>query len=96
MSTLLVVVATLVAKPGHEATLKAAPERLVPPSRAEAGCSRYELHADNAQPGSFVMLEEWRDLDAVQEHEATPHFKALLQAIDGKADLHIVQLTKIA
>lgn len=33
----LIVVATLTAKPGHEAALKAALEKIVPPSRAEAG-----------------------------------------------------------
>ncbi|WP_295999215.1 putative quinol monooxygenase [Rugamonas sp.] len=96
MSNLLVVVATLVAKPGHEATLKSALERVVPPSRAEAGCSRYELHSDNELPGRFIVLEEWRDAEALRQHEATPHFAALVQAIAGLADVQVSKLTKIA
>lgn len=96
MSNLLVVVATLVAKPGHEATLKSALEAVVPPSRAEAGCSRYELHSDNDQPGRFIVLEEWRDAEALRLHEAAPHFATLVNAIAGLADVHVAKLTKIA
>ena len=96
MSNSLVVVATLVAKPGHEATLRAALELVVPPSRAEAGCSRYELHSDNEQAGRFVMLEEWRDGAALQQHETTAHFQALVRSIAGLADVQLSKLTKIA
>lgn len=92
----LVVVATIVAKPGHEATVRQALEQVVPPSRAEAACRRYELHVDNAAPASFTMLEEWDSAAALQEHEGTAHFQALVAAVGGKADIVISQLTKIA
>ncbi len=96
MDQTLVIVATLTAKPGHGATLKAALETVVPPSRAEAGCHRYDLHADNGNPDSFVMLEEWRDAAALTEHESTPHFQALVAAVGGIAEIHISKLTQIA
>ena len=96
MDQKLVIVATLTAKPGHGATLKAALEKVVPPSRAEAGCHRYDLHADNENPDSFVMLEEWRDAAALTEHESTPHFQALVAAVGGIAEIQIRKLTQIA
>ena len=91
----LVVVATLTAKPGHEAALKAALEKIVAPSRAEAGCSRYELHGDIEQAGRFVMIETWRDQQALTEHEATPHCHTLVQEVGGKADVQVVKLDKL-
>ena len=91
----LIVVATLTARPGHEATLKAALEKIVPPSRAEAGCSRYELHADIEHAGRFVMIETWHDQQALTEHEATPHFQALLQEVGGKVDVQVLKLDKL-
>jgi quinol monooxygenase YgiN len=92
----LIVIATLVAQPGKESAVRAALEQVVPPSRAEAGCSRYELHVDNAAPGKFVMLEEWSGEAALKEHEATPHFQALAKAVDGMAKIYIEKLTKLA
>lgn len=95
MSQLLTVVATITAKPGAEAAVRQALERVVPPSRAEAGCRRYELHVDNAAPATFVMLEEWVSAAALAEHEATPHFGALVAAIGGQADIRVDKLTKL-
>jgi quinol monooxygenase YgiN len=91
----LIIVATLTARPGHEAVLKAALERIVPLSRAEDGCIRYDLHADLANPASFVMLEAWRDAEALARHEATPHFKQLLDTVGGLVDVQIVKLNQV-
>lgn len=96
MSTPLTVVATIIAQPGHEAAVRGALEQVVPPSRAEAGCHRYELHVDNGAPGKFVMLEEWSGEAALKEHEATPHFQALAAAIGKVAQISIDKLTKLA
>ena len=92
----LIIVATLAAKPGHEATVRAELEKMIAPSRAEAGCVRYELHVDHADAARFVMLEEWRGEEAFKIHEATPHFQALVAAIGGKADISLSKLAKIA
>jgi len=42
------------------------------------------------------MLEEWRDQAALQQHEATAHFQALVKSIAGLADVQLSKLTKIA
>jgi len=91
----LIVVATLTAKPGQEAVLKAALERVVPPSRAEAGCIRYDPHYDLEQPGRYVIVEAWRGAEAHAWHTATPHFLELVQAIDGLAEIQILKLNQL-
>lgn len=91
----LIVVATITAKEGNEVLVREALERVVPPSRAEAGCLRYDLNIDLGNHASFVMLEAWRDQDALDVHEATPHFLDLVKAIGGKADIQIVKLNQV-
>ncbi|TFW26028.1 putative quinol monooxygenase [Duganella callida] len=91
----LIVVATITAREGNEALVRAALEQVVPPSRAEAGCKRYDLHVDLGNHASFVMLEAWRDAEALAAHEATPHFQALVEAIGGKADIQILKLNQV-
>jgi quinol monooxygenase YgiN len=96
MTALLTVVATITASPGAEAAVREALEQVVPPSRAEAACRRYELHVDHSAPAKFVMLEEWDSQAALTEHEATPHFLALVAAIGGQAEVRVEKLTKLA
>ena len=91
----LIVVATITAREGHAALVRAALERVVPASRAEAGCLRYDLHVDLGNHASFVMLEAWRDAAALALHEATPHFQELVAAVAGKADIQILKLNQV-
>jgi quinol monooxygenase YgiN len=91
----LIVVATITAKEGNEVLVREALERVVPPSRAEAGCLRYDLNIDLGNHASFVMLEAWRDEAALSAHEATPHFQDLVKAVGGKADIQILKLNQI-
>jgi quinol monooxygenase YgiN len=91
----LIVVATIAARDGHVALVREALEAVVPPSRAEAGCLRYDLHVDLGNHASFIMLETWRDEAALAAHEATPHFQQLVQAVAGKADVQIVKLNQV-
>ncbi|WP_215404388.1 putative quinol monooxygenase [Janthinobacterium sp. JC611] len=92
----LIVVATIDAQADHIDAVRAALEAVVPPSRAESGCLRYELHLDNKTPTRFVMLEEWADKAALTAHEATPHFLALVAATDGKVvKIDVAELSKL-
>lgn len=91
----LIVVATITAKEGNEVVVREALETVVPASRAEAGCLRYDLHVDLGNHASFIMLEAWRDQAALTEHEATPHFQALVNTIGGKADVQILKLNQV-
>ncbi|MES2161024.1 MAG: putative quinol monooxygenase [Pseudomonadota bacterium] len=91
----LTVIAILTATPGHDAVLKAALERIVPPTRAEAGCLRYDPHHDLEQPGRYVIVEAWRDAEAHALHLATPHFLELVKSIDGLAEIQVLKLNQL-
>ncbi|MEG0882442.1 MAG: putative quinol monooxygenase [Janthinobacterium sp.] len=92
----LIVVATIDAQADHIDAVRAALEAVVPPSRKESGCLRYELHLDNQIPTRFIMLEEWTDKAALTAHYATPHFLALVAAADGKAvKIDVAELSKL-
>lgn len=93
----LIAVATIDAKADHIAAVRAALEAVVPPSRAESSCLRYELHLDNKIPTRFIMLEEWADEAALRAHEATPHFKTLAAAVGDKVvKIDVAELSKLA
>lgn len=92
----LIVVATITAKEGHEVLVREALEKVVPPSRAEAGCLRYDLHIDLGNHASFVVLEAWRDEAALAEHETTPHFLELVKTVGGKADIQVLKLNQVS
>ena len=70
------VVAIMTAEPGREAELAEVLLALVPPTRLEAGCLRYDLLRDPQQPGVLVYLEDWESREAHQAHKATAHFVA--------------------
>ena len=91
----LLVVATITAREGNQAIVRAALERIVPASRAEAGCLRYDLNVDLGDHATFVMLEAWRDEAALAEHETTPHFQELVKTIAGLADIRVVKLNQL-
>jgi quinol monooxygenase YgiN len=81
MSELLTVVARLRAKAGQEAKLRGELQRLVAPTRAEAGCITYDLHESMSEAGCFLFHEVWKkpaDLDA---HFQTPHMLAIAKVL---------------
>ena len=93
----LSVVATITAKPEFRSEVRQALLAVVPPSRAEAGCLQYDLHASRSNPDSFVMIERWQDDATLDHHMATPHFAALGKAIDGKvAGVDIARLDLVS
>ena len=92
----LTVVATIDAQADHIDAVRAALEAVVPPSRAENGCLRYELHLDNKIPTRFIMLEEWSGEAALTAHYAMPHFLTLVAATDGKVvKIDVAELSKL-
>ena len=72
------IAATIAVKPEHRAELAAVFSELVAASRAEAGNLRYDLHQDIADENRFVFFENWRDQAAVDSHNASEHFTALV------------------
>ena len=53
---------------------------LLPPTRPEAGCLRYELVETNDEPPHWLMLERWSSRAAWQAHMESAHFRAFQQS----------------
>jgi quinol monooxygenase YgiN len=79
------VLAIITAKPGMRERILEAFRANVDAVRAEAGCVAYEAVVDvrAAAPGfaqfgadTFVVVERWASLEALQAHAVAPHMKA--------------------
>ncbi|RSK27669.1 antibiotic biosynthesis monooxygenase [Bacillus sp. HMF5848] len=47
---------------------------LISGSQAEPGNISYQLFQDTNDINTFIMVEEWKDLDAIHYHNQTGHF----------------------
>lgn len=47
---------------------------LIVGSRMEAGNISYNLYEDLSAPDTFIMVEEWKDEQAVEVHNNSAHF----------------------
>ena len=79
------VIAVVTAKPGLRNTILDAFRANVPAVRAEDGCIEYSaaVDAEAALPiqtqygaDTFLVIEKWRDMDALKAHAAAPHMAA--------------------
>ncbi len=70
-------------------------------SRSDDGCIGYRCYEDLEQPGRYVVIEEWRDDEALQSHFAQPHtgkfMGALIPMLGEPADalFHTVARTRL-
>ena len=79
------VVAVITAKPGQRENILDAFRVAIPAVRAEDGCIEFGPAIDaeglgvfqtKFGPDSFVVIEKWRDAQALKAHAATPHMAA--------------------
>lgn len=82
----LTVVATITAKPDHAAHVRQVLLDLIPPTRAEAGCLRYELQQDLEEPHIFTFVESWASRDLHTAHMQSPHLLAFPGLVDGEIE----------
>ncbi|MEM7211495.1 MAG: putative quinol monooxygenase [Pseudomonadota bacterium] len=93
----LTILAQITAEPGKEALVRAELEKLVPITRAEAGCIQYDLHVDTETPGFFVFYENWESRELWQTHMNAPHLAAYMAATEGAVSSFVLnEMTKIA
>jgi len=74
----ITVVAMFHAQPGKEMKLKEALIGLVAPTRQEAGCINYDLHASPEDTGKFLFHENWTSKAHLDAHLANAHIQELL------------------
>lgn len=79
----LTVVADIRARPEKIDLVRAELEKLIPVTREEEGCLRYDLHLDDADPSHFLFYEAWASRELWQLHMAAPHLAAYLEATEG-------------
>jgi quinol monooxygenase YgiN len=48
---------------------------LLAPTRAEQGCSTYDLHRCHGGPGLFVFIEAWDNRPLRDAHMTSPHLE---------------------
>ena len=79
------VIAVLTAKPGKRDEILRHFRANVPSVRAEKGCLEYgaAVDAENALkfqtkwgPDTFLVIEKWESMEALQAHAAAPHMVA--------------------
>ena len=79
------VVARLAAFPDKVAELKSLLLSIIEPTRKEAGCIKYELLQNQADPTDFTFVEEWESADLLELHLGSTHIQAAVQKLDGLA-----------
>ncbi len=74
----LVCVASFVAKNGKEDELAKALAGLMPLTRREEGCIRYELNRNLENPRRFTMVEKFNDDAAFEVHKNAAYVKEVV------------------
>ena len=91
MSEQITVIARARAKPGLEDRVRAELQRLLGPTRAEAGCINYDLHQSANDPREFMFHENWESAGHLDAHLQSPHIKAVFELlpelVEGHADI---------
>jgi quinol monooxygenase YgiN len=82
----IVVIVDVRAKPGHEVDVRKALEAAVLDTRPKDGCVLFRIQEDLATPGHLVVYEVWRDLAAIDAHQTSAQFYALLEAAKPLTD----------
>jgi quinol monooxygenase YgiN len=78
----VVLIATWVAKAGHEDDIARIIATMTPLSRAEPGCEAYQAHRSTDDPRTFLLYERYADEAAADAHRGSDHFKA---HVEGEA-----------
>ena len=93
----LTITGNILAKPDTVALVKAELEKLIPITRAEAGCLQYDLHQDNENPAYFMFYENWESRELWQTHMNAPHLAAYIAATESAVEkFWIHEMTHIA
>lgn len=75
------VVAKLTVQEGKVEETITAFKALLPDVAGEPGTLLYSLNRNPKDPNTIVVIERYKDKDALTAHSATPHFKAFSQKL---------------
>jgi quinol monooxygenase YgiN len=95
------VVAIITAKPGQREDILQAFRANMPACRAEDGCIEYgpNIDADGIGsfqtkfgPDTFVVIEKWRDAEALKAHARAPHMAAYASKVKDMIASRVVHV----
>ena len=98
---MIIITGTVVIPPKNRAAFVEAATHHVTLSRTEPGCISHAFHEDVMSPGTFVFVERWRDMAAVQEHFAKDYSRETvgmirrLAASSSGVEIHEVASTRV-
>ncbi len=75
---MLRIVADNFVKPECRETFLSLAEKLVEETRKEEGNVLYHLHKDVKDENHMTFIEEWKDQEAIDLHNASAHFTTLV------------------
>ncbi|MBI5458388.1 putative quinol monooxygenase [Methanobacterium sp.] len=78
---MIIVTATITAKPGKRNEIISKSNDLIKSTRLEPGCINYNLYASTENEDALVMVEQWENKEVLDTHMQTDHFKAFGVAI---------------
>lgn len=92
---MIAIVAKFKVKEGKVDDVIKAFEVMIPHVHKEEGTLYYTLNRDNANPNALVVMERYRDRDALRTHAKTPHFVELSQKfgelLEGNPEISILE-----
>lgn len=92
----LTIVAHIRAEADRIDLVKSELEKLIAPTRADAGCLQYDLHRDNDDPAHFMFYENWESRELWQDHMKNPNLRAYMAATAGAvAEFTLHEMTHI-
>ena len=77
------IVVNMPVKKGLAEAFKQEAKELILKSAAEAGNIYYTLNESVENPGSFAIMECWKDQAAIEAHNATEHFTGILPKLSA-------------
>jgi quinol monooxygenase YgiN len=96
---MIMVTATITAKPGQRDAVIEKSKDLIESTRLEPGCISYQLYASTEDKDVLLMLEQWENPEVLESHMQTEHFKAFGVAIKDilaeELDINIYSADKI-
>ncbi len=93
----LTIVANITAIADKIDLVKAELGKLIDITRAEEGCSQYDLHQDNENPAHFLFYENWESRELWQTHMSAQHLRDYLAATEGAVEVFtLYEMTRLA
>jgi|WetSurMetagenome_2_1015567.scaffolds.fasta_scaffold271667_2 quinol monooxygenase YgiN len=72
---MIIVTAKIEVKPGRKDAFILETKNLISNTRKEEGSISYELYVNTENDNKLVMLELWEDINALNVHVETDHYK---------------------